>query len=147
METAKVEVVIHVDNTPEAVIAYVADPRNRPLFLSILKTVSDIQGEPTAVGTTWKWTVGGFGMEFEGIGRCLEHQPGRLYKIQTEGGIEGTVTYRAEPEGEGARLTIEAECRVPQKAQAFLPAAEILEQMIRAEQERVAQSLKVILDK
>ena len=53
----------HIDNTPEAVIAYVADPRKRPLFFPSLKSVSDIKGEPTAVGTTWKWTFSALGFD------------------------------------------------------------------------------------
>lgn len=79
----------------------------------MLKSVSDIKGDPSAAGSTWKWTAAGFGMEFEGIGRCVKHQPGRLYVSKTEGGIEGTITYRAEADGEGTKLSIESECRIP----------------------------------
>lgn len=143
MNTVRAQVVVHIKNTPEAVLAYIADVRNRPLFLSVLKTVSDIQGDPSAMGTTWKWTAGAFGMEFQGIGRCVEHQPGRLYVSKTEGGIEGTVTYRVEPEGNGTKLSIDSECAMPAK----LPAQNVLERMNRTEAERIGEGLKAILDR
>jgi uncharacterized membrane protein len=142
MKTVKAHVDVHIKNTPEAVFAYVADVRNRPLFLSVLKTVSDIQGDPSAVGTTWKWTSAAFGMEFQGIGRCVDHQPGRLYSTKTEGGIEGTVSYRVEPEKDGTNLTIDSECAMPGN----LPAQNVLENMNRTEAERIGESLKAILD-
>jgi carbon monoxide dehydrogenase subunit G len=143
MTPVKAQAVVHVNNTPEAVLAYIADVRHRPLFLSMLKTISDVQGDPSAEGTTWKWTAGAFGVEFRGTARCLTHQPGRLYVSKTEGDVEGTVSYRVEPEGDGTRLTIESECLMPTR----LPLQAVLERMNRAEAERLGESLKAILDR
>ena len=143
MKTVKAEVTVQIKNSPETVLKYIADVSNRPLFLSVLKTVSDIEGDLSAVGTTWKWTAAAFGMQFSGIGRCVEHQPGRRYVSKTEGGIEGTVTYQVEPEGEGTKLTIQSECGIPGK----LPGQNVLEAMNRTESERIGESLKAILDR
>jgi carbon monoxide dehydrogenase subunit G len=135
-----------INNKPEAVISYVADPKNRPLFFPSLKTISDIQGEPTAEGTSWTWTFAALGMEFQGKGRCTKHDPGKLYSFKTEGGIESTFTYRAEPEGDGTRLTISLEYEVPESAKSKLPAEDRAKKMREAEAERVLENLQTILD-
>jgi hypothetical protein len=87
------------------VIAYVADPRNRPLFFPSLKSISDVQGEPLPWARL-KWTFVALGMQFSGRGRCLKHEPGKLYSFQTDGGIQSTFAYRAEPESGGTKLTV-----------------------------------------
>jgi carbon monoxide dehydrogenase subunit G len=136
----------HIANTPEAVIAYVADPRHRPLFFPSLKSVSDVKGDPTAVGTTWKWTFSALAVDFQGTGRCTQHQPGKLYAFKTEGGIESTFTYRAEPDGKGTKLTIDLEYKVPDHMLSKLPATAVADAMKKSEAERVMQNLKHILD-
>jgi carbon monoxide dehydrogenase subunit G len=136
----------HIDNTPEAVIAYVADPRKRPLFFPSLKSVSDIKGEPTAVGTTWKWTFSALGFDFQGAGRCTQHEPGKVYAFKTEGGIDSTFTYRAEADGKGTRLTIDLQYTVPDHMLTKLPATAVADAMKKAEAERVMQNLQHILN-
>ena len=80
------ELTAQIANTPEAVIDYVSQVRNRPLFFPSLKSISDVKGDPKSVGTSWKWTFATLGMEFQGTGRCLQHVPGKLYSFSTEGG-------------------------------------------------------------
>jgi carbon monoxide dehydrogenase subunit G len=144
--TRTFEVTAQIENTPEAVLNYIADVRNRPLFLPSLKSVSDIQGEPSATGTMWKWTWLVPGMEFEGIARCLSHEPGRLYSFRSEGGIESTVTYRVQPEGRGTRLTVQVEYAVPKSALPLISSESLLDNLERSEADRAVQNLKAILD-
>jgi carbon monoxide dehydrogenase subunit G len=145
--TSTFEISGHIDNTPEDVIAYVADPRNRPLFFPSLKSISDVQGEPTAVGTTWKWTFVALGMQFSGRGRCLKHEPGKLYSFQTDGGIQSTFTYRAEPESGGTKLTVNLEYQVPESAKPKLPTGDRAQKMREEEAHHVLQNLQLILNR
>ena len=135
-----------IKNSPEAVISYVADPRNRPLFFPSLKSISDIQGDPTAEGTSWKWTFATLGMEFQGKGHCVKHVPGKLYSFKTEGGIESTITYRAEPEGDGTRLSIQVDYQVPEDAKSKLPAESRAKKMREKEAAQALENLQKILD-
>jgi carbon monoxide dehydrogenase subunit G len=137
----------YIQNTPEAVVGYIADVRNRSLFLGSLKSVSDIKGDPSSAGTTWKWKWVAVGMEFEGIGRCLQYEPGRLYSFRTEGGIESKWTYKAEPQTGGTKLSVELEYQVPGNVLQRLRSKSILENLAKGELERAIQNLKVILDK
>ena len=147
METRTIEVETHIDNTPEAVISYIADVRNRLNYLTMLKSVSDIQGDPSAAGTTWKWEWSVLGLEFEGTGRCLEHEPGRLYRMQSEGDIRSTWTYSAAPDEGGTRLTIALEYEVPKSVIPLLPVGAAAEALRKSEAERVLRKLKEILDR
>jgi len=147
MNEGHVDVSVNINNSPAAVIQYVADCRNRSLFLGPLKSISHIQGEPSAAGTKWKWTWVALGMEFEGTGKCLQHEPGRLYVFKTEGGIASTWTYRAEQSGDGTALTIDVDYEVPTNVVGKLPTSDVAEQMKNTEANRVAENLKVILDR
>src|SRR4051812_47606205 len=95
-----IEVTATIDNTPEAVLAYVADVRNRPYYLPSLKTVTDVKAAPdNGAGTTWKWTWMTLGMEFTGTGECLKYEPGKTYSFRTAGGLSSVWTYTATPAG------------------------------------------------
>src|SRR5262245_20156667 len=88
-----------IDNTPEAVLGYIADVRNRTFFLPSLKAISNIKGEPASEKTTWTWTWVLMGMEFSGTGRSVTYEPGKVYSFKSEGGIESTWTYTVAPDG------------------------------------------------
>jgi hypothetical protein len=147
MRTRTVQLTGHIENTPEAVTAYIADVRNRPLYLPSLKAVSDIQGDPAAAGTTWTWTWVAPGFEFEGIARCLAYEPGRLYSFKSEGGIESTWTYRVKPEGDGTRLDLEVDYTLPERALPRITSESVVAGLEKSEAERAIQNLKTILDR
>jgi carbon monoxide dehydrogenase subunit G len=134
-----------IDNTPEAVLGYIADVRNRTYYLPSLKAISNIQGEPASANTTWTWTWVLLGMEFVGTGRSVAYQPGKLYSFKTSGGIESAWTTTVAPEGKGTRLTIEVE---------YQPPAGVLGRVRgdaqgrhQAEVDHIVQNLRTILDR
>jgi hypothetical protein len=147
MSAKPIEVTTRIENTPEAVIGYIANVRNRPLYLPSLKSVSDIKEAAGGVGTTWKWTWVALGMEWQGVGRCLKHEPGKVYSFKTEGGIESTWTYTAGKDGDATKLTIRVDYLVPEKARPRLPSDAVAEAMRKTETDQAVQNLKLILDK
>jgi carbon monoxide dehydrogenase subunit G len=147
MASPSVDVTAKIENTPEAVMSYIANLRNRPLYLPSLKSISDIKEAPGGTGTTWKWTWVWLGMEFQGTGKCLKYEPARRYSFKTEGGIEATWTYTAEPDGQGTKLTIHVDYNVPERAKSKLPPENVGEAMNKTEAGQVIQNLKIILDR
>ena len=87
------------------------------------------------------------GLEFEGAARCVAYEPGRLYSFKSEGGIESTWTYRAEPDGDGTRLSLHMEYTMPERALVRMTSESLIESMERSEGDRAIQNLKVILDR
>ena len=134
-----------IDNTPEAVLSYIADVRNRTFYLPSLKATSNIKGEPASASTTWTWTWVLMGMEFVGTARSVAYQPGKLYSFKTEGGIESTWTYTVAAEGKGTRLTAQVEYQPPTGVLARLRGD--AQQRHQAEVDQVLQNLKAILDR
>ena len=107
------------------VIDYVADPKNRLAYFSNVKSISDIKGEPKSVGQSWKWTFSALGLDFEGRGRCVNYEPGKVYSFTTEGGIKSTFTFEAAAAGQGTNLLVKLEYEVPERAISVLPIDEI----------------------
>ena len=134
-----------IDNTPEVVLGYVADVRNRTFFLPSLKAVSNVKGEPASASTTWTWTWVLLGMEFQGTGRSVAYEPGKKYSFQTDGAISSTWTYNVAVEGKGTRLTIQVEYEPPSGVLARLRGDS--QSRHQAEVDQVLQNLKAILDR
>jgi carbon monoxide dehydrogenase subunit G len=147
MTTQRHQVSAHIKNKPEAVLAFIADVRNRTRYLPSLKALTDVKGNPAGSGTTWKWKFAILGTELEGTARSLKHEPGKLYSFATEGGIESTWNYQVAPDGDGTKLTIVVEFKVPDKMKAHMPAPETIEAMKKAEGELVVANLKALLEK
>src|SRR5262249_32361254 len=98
MTTQRHHVTAHIKAKPEAVLAFIADVRNRTRYIPSLKSLTDVQGGPAGAGTTWKWKFAVLGSEFEGTAESTQYEPGKLYAFQTKGGLESSWTYRTEPE-------------------------------------------------
>ena len=146
MASRAVEAVVSISNSPATVIDYVTDMQNRMLYLNPLQSITNLQGEATEVGSSWNWSWMMLGVELEGVGVCTEYEAGKCYAFRTEGGIVSTFSYRAEPEGEGAKLAISVDFEVP-SAVAALPGGEgLLTTMEQSEAEKTVQNLKAILD-
>src|SRR5262245_28827828 len=110
-----VEVAVRIENSPEAVLAYVADVRNRQYYLPALKSITEVHDAGNfGAGTSWKWAWQALGMDFEGKAQCLKYEPGKAYQFRTEGGLASTWTYTAQAEGDGTKLTIRVDYEVPQ---------------------------------
>ena len=114
MPKKQIQVAVSVNLEPEEVIRFISDIRNRSKYLESFKSVSHIQGSPGEATKSWDWKWELMGHEFEGTGKTVSYEPGRLYSFVTEGGIESCFTYRAEPAGDGTRLSIDVDFEVPQ---------------------------------
>ena len=146
MTTQRHQVTAHIKNNPEAVLAFIADVRNRTRYLPSLKSLTDIKGEPAAVGTTWKWKFAVLGHEFEGTARSMKYEPGKAYSFVTEGGLQSTWNYRVEPHGDGTNLSVDVEFHIPEGLKAQLPPAQVIDSLKKAEGEMVINNLKALLE-
>ena len=114
MTTQTHDVTTHINAPPDKVLAFIGDVRNRTRYVPSLKALTDVHGDPAGgVGTTWKWKFAVLGREFEGTGKCVKFEAGKLYSFQTQGGLESTWTYTAAPDGEGTKLSVHVEFKIP----------------------------------
>ena len=144
MASQSAEAQVQINNSPQAVIEYIANVENRPLYLPSLKSVSNIEGE--SVGSSWTWCWSLLGIDFEGTASCTQHEAGQSYAFKTEGGIESTFTYQAEADGEGTSLSIRVDFDLPESVLSQVGVDGLLASAKQKETDAVVENLKTILD-
>ena len=144
MSTQTASAEVHVNNSPEAVIEYIANVGNRPLYLPSLKSVTNVEGESVGCSWTWCWSL--LGIDFEGTASCTQHEAGQSYAFKTEGGIESTFSYQAEAADGGTKLTINVEFVLPESILSQAGVDSLLTAAKQKETEAVVENLKTILD-
>ena len=140
-----VDVDTFINNTPDAVLAFIADCNNRTKYIPALKSLTNVQGEPG--GQSWDWQFEVLGMSFSGTARSTNYQPGRAYAFETQGDLGSQWQYTATAEGDGARLAIHVSYSVPDDVVAKAPPGIDLGAMEQAEAARVFSSLQTILSR
>jgi len=134
-----------ITNKADRIIDYIADVKNHPAFLGPLKTISNVNGDPKKVGTSWDWTFVMAGVEFSGRAETVRYESGKQFGFKTTTGIQSTFTYSAEPQGSGAKVSIDVTYDVPQSLLAKMQAG-VVEKLNDAEGARAVENLKTILD-
>lgn len=147
MINRSVDAQTHIANTPEAVMRFLADVRNRQQYVDALKEITLLQGGEDPASQQWHWKFAALGMEFEGTARCTGYQAGQMYSFETEGGAQSSWLYRAEPEETGTKLSLHVDYSLPDEVLSHLPPGTDPAALEQAEAAEVFQNLKTILDK
>ena len=142
---ARVAQSVVITNTADRIIDYIADVKNHPAFLGPLKTISNVNGDPKKAGTSWDWTFVMAGVEFSGRAETVKYESGKQFGFKTTTGIQSTFTYSAEPQGKGAKVSIDVTYEVPQSLLSRMQAG-VVEKVNEAEGARAVENLKTILD-
>ena len=136
---------ITVKAPPDAVMEYIADVRNHPAFIGPLKSVDDVEGDPRQPGTSWTWKFVMGGVELVGDAETLSYEPARTFSYRTTSGALSTFVYRAAPDGDGTRISLEVEYELPQTVLRRMERA-VLEKLNDSDAQRAIENLKAILD-
>jgi len=137
--------VVSIKEQPSQVLEYIADVKNHPAFISSLKSVSNLQGNPKQVGQSWDWTFVMAGVEIKGRGETATFTEGRVYSFKTTSGILSTFTYSVEPAPEGTRLTADVEYEVPNNVLGKIADKAVIERLNDQEGDRAVENLQAIL--
>jgi uncharacterized membrane protein len=142
---ARVAKSVVITNKPDRIIDYIADVKNHPAFLGPLKSIANVNGDPKKAGTSWDWTFVMAGVEFSGRAETVTYEGGKQFGFKTTTGIQSTFTYRAEPQGDGAKVSIDVTYDVPQSLLSKMQTG-VVEKLNDAEGARAIENLKAILD-
>ena len=137
----------HIANTPQAVMHFLGDVRNRQQYISALQEITLLQGGDEPLSQQWRWKFAALGLEFAGTARCTQFEAGQTYAFETEGEAKSSWLYRAEAEGNGTRLSLHVEYSLPDEVLSHLPPNTDPAALEQAEAAEVFQNLKTILDK
>ena len=102
---------ITIDAPPEAVSAYIDDPRNMPEWLPSLVEVREISGAGRGQQFAWTYEMGG--LRFDGESTVTDYAKCERSVHESTGGISSTWTTTLAPQADGTELTIEVEYTVP----------------------------------
>ena len=117
---------MHIAAPVSKVFDFLADPNNWAQMVAEAVTVRDIHVTQEGLGTHYTWSGKIAGLPLEGFDVFTEFVPDRLIRDMSSSALEGTWTYRFEPEGSGTRLTIESRMRSFWR---FRPLEQILDRM------------------
>jgi uncharacterized membrane protein len=142
---SKITKVISIKADPHKVVEYIANVRNHPAFISALKSVDNLEGDPKH-SATWDWTFVMAGAELKGRAETAEYAEGQRYSFRTTTGITSKFTYSVESEDGGSRLTMDIEYELPQTVLAKAVDQGVVERLNEEEGTRAADNLKAILE-
>jgi len=109
---AKITRSIFINAPVERVFKYHTDPNNNTEYWPSMVEVKNIEDHHTG-GKKFDWVYKMAGVRFEGTTTPVEYVPNKRLVVQSTGGIESTFVYDYELEGDGTRLSMEVDYKVP----------------------------------
>ncbi len=109
---AKITREILINAPVEKVFEYHSNPMNQPEYWPSMLEVKDIEEQPGG-GWNYNWVYKMSGIRLHGSTETTEFVENERIATKSSGGVESTFVYEYKPEGEGTRLTMEAEYVVP----------------------------------
>lgn len=103
---------IVIGASAEEICGYVNTPTNLPEIWPGMVEATDVQPLPNG-GKRFHWVYKMAGMRFEGDSEDTEFIRDERVVSETRGGIHSTVTWMLQAEGDGTKVTFEAEYTVP----------------------------------
>lgn len=103
---------ITIDAPPHVVYEHWSDPNNWPEVWPSLIEVTDVVTTPDGRGSTLRWVYKMAGVRLEGRG-VVERVPDQRIVYTTTGGVESTLVWTYEPEGDGTKVTADVEYSIP----------------------------------
>lgn len=96
----------------EKVFKYHSDPTNQPEYWPSMLEVRDVEELPSGM-RKYKWVYKMAGIRLEGSTETTEFVENKRIATKTQGGVESTFLYQYRPEGEGTRVSVEVDYKVP----------------------------------
>jgi uncharacterized membrane protein len=109
---AKLNKSITINAPVDKVFEFVTEPTNLPKFWPSLIEVRDVKRSGDWV-ESYHWVYKMAGVKFEGDTELSESLPKRRVVAVNSGGIPSEFVWNYAPEGEGTRVTVDVEYKVP----------------------------------
>lgn len=109
----RIEKSIDINAPVDAVFSFFEDPINLLEIWPSLIDVKDIKKLPNGQVSDWQWEYKMAGMHFDGKGEVTEFVPNQRLITKAKGGIESTHMYTFKAKGDGTKLNLDVEYKVP----------------------------------
>ena len=142
---SRVTKVASIKAEPSKVLEYIANVKNHPAFISALKSIENLHGNPKHVGEGWDFTFVMGGIEVKGKAETAKYEDGKVYSFRTTNGIDSTFTYSVAPEDGGTRITMDVDYSIPENVIAKMMDKAVVERLNDQEGDRAVENLQAIL--
>jgi len=108
---AKLTKSVFISAPPEKPFSYIDDPTNLPEIWPSFVEAKDVERLPTG-GSKFGWTYKMAGIRFDGTTDTIEYEANQRIVTQNEGGVSSVITWTFELQGDGTKVTFEADYTV-----------------------------------
>jgi uncharacterized membrane protein len=141
---AKMNKSIMINAPVDKVFEFVTEPTNLPKFWPSLIEVSDVKRSGDRI-RSYHWVYKMGGVKFEGETELTEALPNERVVAKNTGGIPSEFVWTYAPEGEGTKVTVDVEYKVPGAVLGKL-AEPLVVKMNEREAETLLANLKAMLE-
>ncbi len=151
MDKHKVEKSITIDAPIKEVFSYTADPKNLPMLMPSMKSVSAISPPTPGLGQNWYWEYKWMGTTLTGKSRVVKFNPPGRYVVQSkEEGAEESPDlwiYTLSKGDMGTKVTLEVDYTISRSSVVTKVANRIfIEREIKGEVQNSLEKLKTIME-
>ena len=134
-----------VTNAPvNKVFEFVEEPTNLPKFWPSMVEVSDVKRSGDQV-RTFNWVYKMAGLKVDGNTEITERIPNQKTVSVSTGGIPSTIVWNYAPEGQGTKVTVDADYKIPGALLGKL-AEPLVIRINERESETLLENLKTIME-
>src|SRR6202453_3988112 len=113
MPTGKATHSATISAPPQKIYDFVAEASRAKSFIPGLSRIHNVQPATAQPGQTWEYEFDWFGLVISGNSKCTRSERPKLYEFQTITGNPSTWTYKIEPKGSNAQVTLDVQYEIP----------------------------------
>ena len=146
MPTAKAAQSATISAPPQKIYDFIAEAARATSFIPGLSRIHNVKPATAQPGQTWDFEFDWFGLVVSGNSKCTRSERPNLYEFQTITGNPSTWTYKIEPDGKNAKLTLEVQYEIPGNAVARFASQPVFEKMNQDRAREIVSNLKTMLE-
>jgi carbon monoxide dehydrogenase subunit G len=146
MPTGKATHSATISNPPQKVYDFVAEASRATSFIPGLSRIHNVQPATAQPGQTWEYEFDWFGLVVSGNSKCTRSERPKVFEFQTITGNPSTWTYKIEPNGKNAQVTLDVQYEIPGNVVARFASQPIFEKMNQDRARVIISHLKTMLE-
>jgi carbon monoxide dehydrogenase subunit G len=146
MPTARAAHSATISAPPQKIYDFIAEAARATSFIPGLSRIHNVKPATAQPGQTWDFEFDWFGLVVSGNSKCIRSERPNLYEFQTITGNPSTWTYKIEPDGKNAKLTLEVQYEIPGNAVARFASQPVFEKMNQDRAREIVSNLKTMLE-
>jgi uncharacterized membrane protein len=150
MDKKTVKKSVEIDAPIKEVFSYATNPKNLPILMPNMKSVTAISPPTPGVGQSWYWEYKWMGTTLRGKSRVVKFDPPMRYVVESEGESGGENPdiwiYTLSKGDMGTKVTLEIEYTISSSVPTKIANRVFIERKIRGETQNSLEKLKTTME-